>query len=75
MAGEFGGRLEFERLGDGTGITRRWELRFPIMWYFMTNERGGTRFQPAPVALQVTRRGLVTAVLAPGSVVDTVGGR
>lgn len=75
MAGEYGGRLEFERLGDGTGITRRWELRFPILWYFMTNERGGTRFRAEPVALQMTRRGLVTAVLAPGSVVDTAAGR
>lgn len=46
----FGGRLSFERVGDGAWITRRWRLRFPIL---VDGSRWTTRARGPTILLQV----------------------
>ena len=71
MRGDFGGRLEFDGLGDGTAVTRRWELRIPIMWYFTGWSYDPPQVEGFPVALEWTRTGEVVEVLTLGDAADT----
>jgi len=73
MEGDWGGQLDFEQLSQGLWITRRWELRVPILWYELTWFRGShPEVTGRPIAMERRRSGRVTAVLAPSSVSDTI---
>jgi len=63
----FGGRLVFDRLANGSWITRSWELRIPILGEASRLDwtRTPARLEGSLVAIAKTRTGRVTAVMAP----------
>jgi len=67
LQGESGGTLEFDRIRNGAWITRRWDLRFPILTRYTAYEEGFGKAVVQAVALQRTRSVRVTAVMAHAS--------
>jgi hypothetical protein len=68
---DFGGVLDFERLGDGGWITRRWEIRmawlYPVAWF------GRGRADVMPKAVVMTHIGTVVGVAQQAA--DTASAR
>lgn len=69
VPGEWGGRVEFERLPDGAVIVRRWSLRMPMVGR-VPAPGGSNLVQPRAVLAAVREEGaeVVSIALASGAV-------
>ncbi len=69
VPGEWGGRLEFERLPDGAVIVRRWSLRMPVVG--RTPAPGGSLHAPQRLSVAAVREEgaeVMSVALASGQV-------